>query len=603
MDTALKIEKFLDHLIMDVIKIKPIANIAFDQELQKGFVLLKPFWNTKIYTRTVKFVVADELSEPELEAFFNEETPRGNKAEFLAQKLGVDTSKLVVKKNAESLAAGLDKILAGETEVTFFLSDVTKNHPDVAIVKPEKTYVSASSRMNPQHCQYIIHEMFITYDELVQNVNNKGWSREALDTIDYTKTVDLEQIDVTKSQREGIDLINNQDLIRIWECHCYWDLNGDGKEEKCIITISPDFDLKLRAIELPFHSYDFPFVKLFYELTDDSWYSHRGIPELIEDLVKEIDTQHMQRIDSQALRNTPQFLFRAGQVKGKSKNFGFARGIPVSGHQALKDIIAPFNATNTNAEFSYKDEQQILETKIADLIGRVNFGLQSQINKRQPRTEGEVQMHVQSTQPTFNLDMDTQRQAFEELFTWIYNLWAQFGDDQYEFNYFGQDKNAQGQAPERIRISREEIQGKYTIKVRANDQNINPQLRQQKASLVLQDTYAAFSAGLAAPEAVIAARKEAMQQLGVDNWEQFIQPPQPQPPKPPIQPIVIQMEDLTNDERSQVLANIGIKPDKTGRFINRQKEDNQQEFENTVQITDQLIKSEKNRATATKKGA
>lgn len=595
-DQAVAIEKFLDHLIMDVIKIKPIATMAVDQSLQNGFELMKPYWNIKVYTRTIEFDVT-ELSEDELTIILDPSTPKEIIMQALATRFEIDTSTLVIKENIESVREVMDAILAGKEKVVVKFRDVIKNHPDVSIVPSAKLMVPQSTEVDPQSAQYLIHEFFIDYNTFVQNVENKGWSRSALDTIDYSRNLDLTQAEVTRSQREGIELVTNKNLIRIWECYCYWDLNGDGKEEKCIITISPDFDLKLRSIEIPFKSYKFPFVKLYYELTSNGWYSHRGLPELLEDLVKEIDTQHMQRIDSQTLRNSPMFLFRAGQIKGKSKNFGFGRGIPVSGHNQLNDTIAPFNATNTNAEFSYKDEQQILESKIAELIGQVDFSLQSQINRRQPRTADEVQMHVQSASVSNSLVISQYRQQFEELFNWIYELWCQFGDDQYEFNYFGPNKL------ERIKIDREAIQGKYTIKVRANDNNSNPQINQQKASLVLQDTYTAFSAGLAGPEAVLEARKQAMIEMGIENWERFITPPQPRQPQPPIQPIVIQMSDLTDAERAQVLHGIGVVPDVNGRVVNKIKDENQQQFENNLEISDQLIKAENARQNTERKEA
>ena len=587
-DTAVALEKFLDHLIMDVIKIKPIATMAIDQELQNGFEILKPFWNIEVYTRTVDVNVA-EFPEEVVTVMLSPENPAEQAMQWLATKYEVDTSRLVIKKNIEAIRELYDKIRAGEQTITVKLSDVVKNNPDVSLVKSSKLFVPDQSGIDPQSCQYLIHEFYISYNTLVQNVENKGWSKSSLDAIDYAKELNLDTSEVTAAQRIGINLINKSNLVRIWECYCYWDINGDGKDEKCIITIAPDFSVKLRAIELPFKSYKFPFVKLYYELTSNNWFSHRGLPELIEDLVKEIDTQHMQRIDSQTLRNTPMFLFRAGQLNGRSKNFGFGHGIPVSGHQQLTDIIKPFERSNTNAEYSYKDEQQVLESKIAELVGQVDFGLQSQINRRQPRTEGEVQMHVASAGMAMNLDSDMHRQQFEELFNWIYELWCQYGEDQYEFNYFGADK------VERIKIDREAIQGRYTIKVRANDNNVNPQISQQKASLVLNDTYMAFQAGLASPQAVIEARKNAMQQLGIENFERFMILPEPKQPAPPIQPIVIQMEDLTDTERAQVLMNIGIQPDLRARLRKDAMEEQQKQFDNNLELADLLTKSERNK--------
>jgi len=534
---------------MNVIGIKKKAIIAIDQSLEKGFYLLKPYWNIKIKKRTVNLDVK-ELDEQDIQTLYDPNTPREVIDRFFAMRLDPDTSRLVIADNAEELTKGIDKILAGEEIVEFKFRDVIKNNPDVALVDPERLYVPSTSKVDPQDCQYIIHEFFMPLRDIESNVDNKDWSREAFDTIELSKDSDYNKTDMTKDKREGIQRFKEKGLIKIWEVYCYYDINGDGKEEKCVITLSPDFDAILRRIELPFYSSKFPFVKLFYELIDDRWFSHRSLAELIEDIVKEIDTQHMQRIDSQTMRNTPMFLYRPGQLKGKSKQFSFGRGIPVSGMQQLKDVIAPFRATDTNAEYSYKDEQQILEGKIAELIGVVDFNLQSQINKRQPRTEGEVKMHVQENRDSFSLDADMYREQFSELFNWIWDLWCQYGDDEYEFIYFGEN----GQ--ESIKLSKEEIQNKYTINVRANDQNTNPQQKQQKAALVLQDAYQALQLGVAGPENVIAARKQALQELGVENWEEFVAF-QPSPQKPPVQPITIQLEDLTPGERAQVLKSLG----------------------------------------------
>jgi len=48
---ALKIEMFLDHILMNVMNIKNKLIIAIDQALEKGFFLIKPYWKVSIITR------------------------------------------------------------------------------------------------------------------------------------------------------------------------------------------------------------------------------------------------------------------------------------------------------------------------------------------------------------------------------------------------------------------------------------------------------------------------------------------------------------------------------------------------------------------------
>ena len=226
----------------------------------------------------------------------------------------------------------------------------------------------------------------------------------------------------------------------------------------------------------------------------------------------------------------------------------------------------------------------ILEGKIQELIGQVDFNLQSQINKRQPRTLGEVQLQQQSMQTVFSLDSAMVVEQFSRLANWAWELYCQYGDEQYEFMYFGDDAQPQPGQPqgkgETIKMDKEQLQGKYTITIRGNDQNTNPQVRLQKAQAILADTYQAFQMGLAAPENVINARKRALQELGVSDWEEMVMPQRPpQPPPPPPDDIKFKAEDLTDAEKAQALQKRGIQPDVEGRRLNEENRRNELEFE------------------------
>jgi len=565
--TALKIEKFLDHLIMDVIRLKPKAVIAIDQELEKGFYLLKPYWRLEVTTR-VEELNLDDLTVDEAIWLFDVDRTVEEVAAALGARLQVDTHPMVAAENQQALMEAAEKILDGADRVTVALQDILYNFPDVDLCPPERVYVPTTTGYDPQSAQYIIHEFFLPLSILKQYARHKGWNEQAIEEIDSKRSVDWKQIDITKDEREGIErLQSTTELVKIWECYGWYDINDDGVPEKCVITIAPDFNKLLRKITLPFYSGKWPFVKLFYELTDDRWFSHRGIPELIEDIVKEIDIQHMQRIDYGTITNAPIFLFRAGQVNKNVMQFIFGQGIPVQGMQPLDDIIKPLHSHNPNIDFSYEREQLMLETKIEELIGQIDFTLHSLINKRQPRTLGEVQLQWQNQQLTFSLDADLHRHQFEELFNWIWDLWCQYGDDEYEFAYFGKD------GWERIKLTKEEIQGKYKITVRGNDQNTNPQIRLQKAQMVMMaiQNPAAIQAGVITPQNIANAYKLFFQELDIPNWEGLVTMPAPQPPQtaPIFRP---RFRDLTDAEKAQILAQLGIQPDIAGRMLEKQRE-------------------------------
>lgn len=576
-NSAHKIEKFLDHLIMDVIKLRSKAIIAIDRTLEKGFYLLKPFWRLEITKRKEEFSW-DDVSEQErlmLKVVIkeNKDMARQIVLKELIKKLSVDLNPLVYKENIAVCKEAVEEIMGRKKKITLQVQDVIWDYPDVALCDPEYVPVPADSGYYPQDLEFIPHEFYLPLRQLKTNARLKGWSKPDIDDIELKKNVDLKskRIDITKDTREGIERLKaSGELVKIQEAYCWYDLNKDGEDEKCLFTIAPQFNKVLRKITLPFFTGKWPFVKLFYELTDDRWFSHRGLPELLEDVIKEIDIQHMQKIDQQTVRNTPLFLYRSGMINPNLLKFGLPNtGIPVHGMQPLNDSLAALNLQNPNVEYSYEKEQMLLETKIEELVGQVDFSLHSMINKRQPRTLGEVQMQWQSGQLVFSLDSDMMRESFGELFEFIWALWCQYGQDNYEFAYFGQN------GWEKIKLNKEEIQGKYKISIRGNDQNVNPQVKLQKANQILQAAInpQLQSMNVVTPINAANALKRFYQTLDVADWQELINmQPQPAPNPELIKRTATQIKnlDLTQPEKAQLLKYLGIQPDMQGRVAQKQ---------------------------------
>lgn len=559
LQTAQKIEKFLDHLIMDIMDYKSKGIISIDQTIEKGFYLNKVYWKLDITTRIENFKISDLNKEDKL-ALYSLDTPREAIVQWLLKYYDVDMHELVSENNIKEANRCVDVILSGNEKVDCSFQDVLYNFPDVAMCNPEFVGVPSDSGWDVDKVRAINHEFYIPYEELKTNVKYKNWSKDALNEI-TSGLSRLSELDSTteqiKSDREGITIDNNPSkLIRIWETYLYYDINNDGEAEKCVITSAPDFSLILRKITLPFFSGKWPFVKFVNEITDDRWYSHRGLPCLIEDLVKEIDTQHNQKLDNQTLRNTPMITFRAGVVNPNLVKFMTGQAIP----RHDPDDITIMNNTNLNAEFSYEREQMALEAKIEELTGQVDYTLQSMINKRQPRTLGEVQYQAQSQQVVFSLDSETYTSQFSKLFSMIWDMWCQYGDDYTEFSYFGEN------GWEKIRLTKEEVQGKYKIVVRGNDQNFNPQQRQSKAEFMLSaiSNPVALQSGIVQPQNIFNAYKRLFQVMD-EQWNEFITDPSqlPPPPAPPPQ-VQLKPENLTDAELAQVKVANNIQPDVSG---------------------------------------
>lgn len=574
-DTALKIEKFMDHLLENKIRIKEKAIITVDQTLERGFFVVKPYWKYESNTRKEEFEV-EELSMEEAMFLFDGNTTLDDVVQYLIEKYDVDMHEKVADSNLIALEKAAIEILSAKMEVEFLVEDVLCDYPDVALIEPEKIYVPSTTGVSPQSAQWICHEFEMAFDAVKACAEYKEWDIEGINDIsnwvDYdSRNLSTQQLDL----KEGIDRLNGpQNLVRIQEWYGWMDIDGDGKKEKVCVTLAPDFKKVMRKIGLPFDNGKWPFVKFYYELTTDRWFSHRGVVEIAEDLIKEIDIQHNMKIDYGTTNLTPTKVYRAGMVNPNLLTGAPNQAIPVRGSNPLTDTLAVLNNHNPNVDFSYEREQQILESKVEELIGQIDYTLQSQINRRQPRTLGEVEMQQQAANTVFTLDSDMFRMQFSELFEMIWDLWCQYGNDNEEFMYFGEN------GWENIRLSKEEIQGKYKFVVRGNDQNTNPNVKLQKAQQIIQTITnpVLLQTGAVSLPQIIAGMKRFFQTIDVEGYEQFINLEPPQPPQPPPVGAIVQPKfaDLMEGEQAQVLASIGIQPDIQGRMLQKDMEVRQQ---------------------------
>jgi muconolactone delta-isomerase len=567
LERAQKIEKFLDHMLMNVIGIDKLAEIAIDQSLEKGFYFMKPYWRREVIDRDEE-IDLEELPLADVLSIFL--LPKEIVVQNVVQRFNVDTHDVIFEENLQRISKVLDEIVEeGSTKVTLTVRDVIYDYPDIALASPERVYAPVDSGHGVQETTNITHELFVPLEQLKRDADYKGYDKEAIDAISSLRNINIhdKDTDFSKDEKEGITRLQNPSgLVRVWETYGWFDIDGDGELEKSMVTSFPDFNLVARAIKLNSLSGKYPFVKLFYELTDDRWMAHRGVPEMLEDIIKEIDIQHNMKIDSQTIRNAPMFVYRAGMINPNLIKMRPNQAIPVNGLQPLGDALQVLNFHNPNTEFSYEREQQILNLEVQETVGQIDFSLQSQINRRQPRTLGEVESQIASSGQVFSMDARHYIQAFGELFSMILELWSQFGPEEYEFIYFGD--TAQGES---IKLTKEEIQNKYTVAVRGNDQNLNPARRIEKAQQILaalRDPLL-LQSGIIGPQQIANGLRRFYRALDIENADDLINPdiaPQMPQPDPAVGLLNTKaFSDLTEGEQAQVLQRVGIQPDMNDR--------------------------------------
>jgi hypothetical protein len=583
--TAQNIEKFLDHLIVDVMKFKNKAAIIVDQTVEKGMFLAKPYWRLEICDRVVTVQMAD-FEEGEKQAIL--QMPVEEIIPYAIKQYQIDMGKPVREHNMESVIKAVMELKSGKEKAVINFKDVVYNAPDVAVISPEKVFVPTYSGFHPQTADFLTHEYYLSLDTIAYRAEYMGWNKKAVEELQAIKRVDTkdDSIDLKKDEREGISQLQEDGLVKIHEFYGYEDI-GNGKKEKVLVTYAPSFNIELRKIKWETFTKKYPFIKFFYELTDDRWFSHRGVPEMLEDIIKEIDTQHNMKIDQQTIRNAPMFVYRSGMVNPNMVQMRPNQAIPVKGTMALGDAVQALNFHNPAIEYSYEREQQLLESKCQELLGQSDFSLQSQVNRREPRTLGEVQMQQAAYNGIFGMDVAMFTESFTELFNMIFELWCENGDDEYEFTYFGNN------GAETIKLNREEIQNQYTLTVRGNDANTNPNTKLQKAQQIIMTVTnpVLMQNGVVTPQNQVEGIKEFFKALDIEGAERFFMP-QPQPMNPPPPPVAAlikpKFSDLKDSEQAQVLQSVGVQADMPVRGYDRERRDASEEAEIAKQIVESM---------------
>jgi hypothetical protein len=585
LNKANKIEKFLDYLADYKMYLLEKLILGCDKMLEKGFFVAKICWSMKDRTYTEEFNLKDIPMEEAMQ-LFDANVPDEAVVQAVVKKLNVDMSETVMEENLLSIQKAVREIRSGKDNIKVTLKDELYNAPQVYVCDPSQIYVPADAGQDIQDLRWICHEYYEPIEVIKQRADEGLYDTKAVDAIYDIKdnlnndTKDRDKVDeTTKDQREGIDRVNNPShLVKIWEVYKYYNPTEGQPEQKWQFILAPEFQQILKKQVHPYDHQKFPFVRFETEIVDDRWFSPRGIPEHLEDLSKEIDAQHNQKLDNQTIRNAPMFKFRSGVVNPKLVRFIPAQGIPVSGMQPLDDSIKLMDNANANVEFSYEREEMLLKTVIQEYLGQVDYSLQSMINKRQPRTLGEVQMQAQNANQVFSLDASMWTMSLSEVFTQMLELCQQYMPERVFALVTGQDDL------EPIHMTRDEIQGKYNIVCRGNDTNTNPYVKAQKSQMRVQllINELMLQTGVITPPNIYNIIKRYLQDDGEIAWKELISMPQPpQAPQPPPAATLIKpnYDDLTDAEQAQVLASAGVQPDPVGRAMERREMMREDEFE------------------------
>lgn len=469
-DPARKREMLHDWRMRNKVSIFKPYCYGVDQVLgAPGMTVFRIIW--KFSTRTYTEVV--DLSEypPEIiDAIFDPRVTDEMLAKILEEQIGVD---MTFEENEDALNKAVEKFRAGKQEIEITLKEVKDDCPEIIACNVAEDLIVPRETKDLNDARFIDYQYWVSKNDLLISMRDGKYNEVDENTVDAWCGKNSSE----RSKNYGEKV--SEDLVLLHETCCWYDINNDGVEERCITTW-PDASPQevLRFIELPYDHGMWPYVQVKRELTDPGFYATRGIPYLQEDFQTAISTAVNQAVDNGTLLNTPERVARKG-VLSNPNNRRYIPGELTEVNGALSDYeVRQYANTSQPVLFN---QAQYFKAWANERLGNQTSGMSSPTElpgtgAGGKKTAREVDATLALQNDAQSLDLTIFQDQFAGVHYQIDALYEQFGADEEEI--------LTNQTP--VKISRAEIQGKFNIIPNGRMDNSNPQLRLKRTMMAYQ---------------------------------------------------------------------------------------------------------------------
>lgn len=455
--------------------------VGVDYLLQKGYTIFKTAWKFETQKYTEYLDLAD-LDNEVLEALFMPEVTDQMLFQVIAEEMLPDLS---FQENVEEIMEAVSEFREGKSKFELEFIEKVSDYPVMKALDPRQDVVFPIGTTDIQKSAFIDHRYWVSKNELKKLMQSGQFIVFKDDEIDSwsTKSNQLSVADQLKAIRDGVAQQKKQeDLVLIHEVSTWYDVNGDGIDERVIVNY-PDNDPQqiLRFIENPYDHGQFPFDVVRRELNDAEIMSSRGIPALDDDFQTGMSTLFNQDIDAGTIMNTPTVVARKNSVKNL-RNLRYVPGQVVETENGTADYTVVQN--QNLGQGNRFNSMQYLKAWANDRIGNLTSAT-SQINNSPGRgpqgakTATEISEIASASGQLQSYDLLVFQMQMASVYEKLDALYEQFGDEE-EYFLITNEQPA--------KFSRKEIQCKFNVIPNGRLDNSNPVLRANK-SLAIYDRY------------------------------------------------------------------------------------------------------------------
>lgn len=433
-----------------------------------GQTVFRIVWkfSTRTFTETIDLTELDERTK---DAIFDPRVNDDMLFEIIRQEYDVN---LEFDENEKELRRAIGEFRKGKQVIDMKLLEVKDDQPEIIACNVKDDLVVPRETKDINDARFIDYKLWVTKNDLKIAMQNEKYHSYSDDEIQAWMGKSAE------NSKQGYQNKQN-DLVLLHETCCWYDINDDGIDERCITTW-PDANPEavLRFIELPYEHGMWPYVQVKRELTEDSFFSSRGVPYLDEDFQVAISTAINQAIDNGTLLNTPERVARKG-VLSNPRNRRYIPGELTEVNGSLADYETRQQVNSSQPVLL--QQAQYFKAWSSERFGQVTNGLSSQVElagmgQGGKKTASEINALMSMQGDALSLDLVIFQEQFKDVHYQIDALYWQFGAAEEEI--------ITGDKP--VKVSREEIQGKFNIVPNGRFDNSNPIMRLKKTMSIFQ---------------------------------------------------------------------------------------------------------------------
>lgn len=480
-EPAKKRELLFDWRMRTQVKFFKPYCLGVDYLLNNGFTLFKTGWKFELSYYCKKLDLAD-LDQQILDAIYMPEVDDNTLSQIIAEEMLPDLS---LQENVDEIKRVVGEFREGKTKFEFSFVEKKANHAETIALNPRTDVIFPTDTVDIQEADFICHRYTMTKSKvkaLMQTGKFKKYDDHEIDMWSGGTDYGNSTADYLKALRDGTSNYYTKDTndILIDEIDCWYDVNGDGVDERvrvCIPTNSPRSVLYF--IENPYDHGQFPYVVIRREYNDAEIMSSRGIAQLDDDFQTGISTLFNQDIDAGTISTTPTIVARKNSVKNL-RNLRYVPGQVVETENGAADYQVTQNPNlGQSARFA---NMQYLKAWANDRVGNMQAALSSSNNtpgasQIGTKTAKEVSAIAAMSSQNTAMDLLVFQYQMADLYYQLDALYYQFGDEVEELAITGQRP---------IRITRQEVQGRFNIVPNGKVNDADPTARSAQAQGIFQ---------------------------------------------------------------------------------------------------------------------